>query len=235
MKTLILILTLSFGPGLFWLGYFLYRDRLSPEPARLVMKVFFAGILSAVPAILFELPFQGLFLISTVFVAPVVEEIMKYTSVVVCVGRRSEFDEPMDGIVYASAAALGFASIENLFYLSALYGESSFSTIAFFRAVLTVPGHALWSSMWGFAYGMSRCRPESSRTVTLGGGLLLGIAFHALFNFLLHLWIPGTILLLAATVFFWRSTLKRISLALQSRSPDPPPLPVRNHPPHSES
>ena len=28
-----------------------------------------------------------------------------------------EFDEPLDGIIYASAAALGFASLDNVFYV----------------------------------------------------------------------------------------------------------------------
>lgn len=38
-----LLVTLAVAPGIFWLWYFLQRDRLRPEPRYLVRRVFFLG------------------------------------------------------------------------------------------------------------------------------------------------------------------------------------------------
>ena len=45
------------------------------------------------------------------------EEIAKFLAVRLFVYRNKEFNEPLDGIIYAAAAALGFASLENMLYV----------------------------------------------------------------------------------------------------------------------
>ena len=109
------ILALGLAPGIFWLWYFYRKDKLEPEPKHLIIKTFFLGMVSAVPAIILETPFKGLLL--TVIAAPVIEEYLKYFVVRRTIYNHAEFDEPMDGIIYAAAAALGFASAENTLYL----------------------------------------------------------------------------------------------------------------------
>lgn len=118
------ILLLAFAPGIFWLWYLYQKDRWEPEPRHLVLKAFFWGLVIAFPAALLETAFLWSQFLLIVVAAPVIEEYLKYFVVRRAVYHREEFSEPVDGIVYAGAAALGFASIENLGYLLSAQSRS---------------------------------------------------------------------------------------------------------------
>ncbi|MDV2482305.1 PrsW family intramembrane metalloprotease [Methanoculleus sp. Wushi-C6] len=186
----LVILALALGPGVFWAWYFYSRDKYQPEPAALIVKLFLLGVLVTFPVAFVE-GFFGLFIASSLImgavVAPVVEEYGKYWVVRRFAYRDTEFDEPMDGIVYATAAALGLASLENVLYVFAAYVTSpalALSTIAV-RAVFSVPGHALFASVWGYALGRAKFMAADQRPGIVFRGLVLGIALHGIFNFLL--------------------------------------------------
>jgi len=115
------VVILSIAPGIFWLWYFYKRNTLEPEPKALVAQVFFFGMICLAPAALIEQPFRPYPFVQTVIVAPIVEELIKFLLVYLWIARRTDFNEPMDGIVYASAAALGFASAENALYIASAY------------------------------------------------------------------------------------------------------------------
>ena len=104
------LLAASFAPGVFWLWYFYRKDKLEPEPKKLIIKTFFVGIVLGIPATCLEILFTES-LIVIVFIVPCIEEVLKYSGVRLTVYRRPEFDEPLDGIIYTAAVALGFASI----------------------------------------------------------------------------------------------------------------------------
>ncbi|WP_054847888.1 PrsW family glutamic-type intramembrane protease [Methanoculleus chikugoensis] len=157
------------------------------------MKIFLLGVLVTFPVAFVE-GFFGLFiasppLIMGAVVAPIVEEYGKFAVV-----RRfayhnpPEFDEPMDGIVYAAVAALGLASLENVLYVFTAYLTSpalALGTIAI-RAIFSVPGHALFASVWGYALGRAKFTAAERRpAIILQGGLILGMVLHGIFNFLL--------------------------------------------------
>src|SRR5262245_45691230 len=105
-------------------------DRKRPEPPRTRRLVAFAGMLSVIPAIVAEvvvskqtatviapqLTYQGSSF-NAFIVAAAIEEACKIMVVYWVVWRRPEFDERLDGIVYASRAGLGFALVENVMYL----------------------------------------------------------------------------------------------------------------------
>lgn len=55
-----------------------------------------------------------------IFAIGPIEEFSKLLPFVVIVLRLKAFDEPMDGIIYASFIALGYAASENLYYLQFL-------------------------------------------------------------------------------------------------------------------
>jgi hypothetical protein len=78
------------------------------------------------------------------------EEGSKLAAVAWLAGRRPEFDEPVDGIVYACASALGFAAVENAKYFA--LGRLSGAVIAL-RSLVTVPAHMFFSAIWGYALG----------------------------------------------------------------------------------
>lgn len=212
------ILTLAFAPGLFWLWYFFKKDKLEPEPLQLIRNCFFLGMAVVIPSALVELPFARVHPRATLVIgAPIIEELAKFLVVRYTVFRSAEFDEPMDGVVYAAAVALGFASLETVFYLFAEYqrDSQSFAVVAISRAILTVPGHALWSAMWGYALGIAKFSDAKYQKKLIIEGLLLAMAMHAVFNFLC---LTGMILPLGMLVLvpiMWRMTSRRIENALK--------------------
>ncbi len=214
----------AFAPGLFWLLFFYRRDRFEPEPRRLVLRTFVLGMVFVVPAALLEAPFHGHAVVATV-VAPIVEELCKFAVVWFFVFRNPEFDEPMDGIVYAVAAALGFASAENALYVVGAYSDPSrFSphtgpltaaaAVFWLRALLSVPGHAVWSSMWGYALGWARFQDPARRRRIVSGGLGLAMLLHGAFNALLIGILPGALGLVVLVPLMWRLSNRRVARAL---------------------
>jgi RsiW-degrading membrane proteinase PrsW (M82 family) len=217
--------------------YFYHKDSCKPEPPSLIIRTFFLGIAVTIPVALVEdafgvllgvtLPFPiGLLdngtgmmlsqLLLIAVVAPVVEEAGKYLVVRHSVYPTLAFDEPVDGIVYAAAAALGFATLENFLYVFSAYAMSFQLAIGtgVIRAILSVPGHALFSIMWGYALGRAKFLPAHLRGRVILGGLLLAMFFHGLFNFLLITSIGFAILILIIVPAMWWLVMRRIDTAL---------------------
>ena len=222
------LLVLGFAPALFWLWYFYIKDRYAPEPRAWILRIFLLGMLSTIPIALVEGLLGALFpsdFVLAVVVAPVVEEIGKFLVVYWFVFRRPVFDEPIDGIVYAVTAALGFAALENFVYLVAAYSETLALPLelSLLRAVLSVPGHALMSSMWGYALGQSLVVPRPLATRLIYNGLLLAIFLHAAFMFLVGAGLVGaTVLILVLVPAMWLVATRKITASLRDgRPPDP--------------
>ena len=228
MAYLLLLFGLSFAPGLLWLWFFYRKDRIEPEPVRLIVRTFLLGVALGVPAALLELFFVESLLV-TVVIAPVIEEALKFVGVRFTVYRRAEFDEPLDGIVYTAAVALGFASIENALYLFASYltavetAESLralsplgvVTSVFVVRALLSVPAHVLYSSLWGYALGKAKFAGPLLRRKLIARGLGLAVLCHALFNlFASHL--PQAALgELILVVLMWKVVLRHIDEGLR--------------------
>ena len=219
------LLVLGFAPALFWLWYFYVKDRYAPEPRAWILRIFLLGMLSTIPIALVEGLLGALFpsdFVLAVVVAPVVEEIGKFLVVYWSVFRRPVFDEPIDGIVYAVTAALGFAALENFVYLFAAYSETLALPLelSLLRAVLSVPGHALMSSMWGYALGQSLVTPHPLARRLVYQGLLLAIFLHASFNLLVGAGLVGaTVLILVLVPAMWLLATRRIAASLRESAP----------------
>ncbi len=162
---------LPFALSFAWLFFVRRFDRMRPEPVWLVVATFVLGGAAIVPAALAE---TGIAMLSpwldpslatlggqawalplsiAVFTVVIgsVEELAKYLAAWGLARHRKEFDEPVDGIVYACAAALGFAAVENIKYFA--LGRMSGAVIAM-RAFETVPAHMFFSAIWGYAMGL---------------------------------------------------------------------------------
>jgi Predicted membrane protein len=175
------------APAVFWLWYFYRRDRYEPEPKLLILRTFILGMLVTLPVAFIEglLPISDLLLAAVG--APIIEELGKYLVVRRTVYPKTEFNEPMDGVVYAASAALGFATLENILYISTAYLTSPLEEVLIIyalRALLSVPGHALFSSMWGYALGRAKFNPARGTSFVLGG-FTLAVLLHGVFNFVL--------------------------------------------------
>ncbi|HEX2687739.1 MAG TPA: PrsW family intramembrane metalloprotease [Kofleriaceae bacterium] len=172
-----------------------FVDRLDakrPEPAGTRRLVVFMGMLSVVPALVLEvvlsktigdqiepqLTYQGSSFHAFI-VAAAVEEACKIFVVYWVVWQKPEFDERMDGIVYASRAGLGFALVENVMYLLGQHSLQGQILVWVVRALLAVPGHAMWTGMIG---AMAARRRFDGKGLGLIGGYLLAVAFHGAYD-----------------------------------------------------
>jgi RsiW-degrading membrane proteinase PrsW (M82 family) len=167
-------------------------DAKRPEPRGTRRLVVLAGMLSVIPALILEvmipaltagriepdMTYQGSSFQAFV-VAAGVEEACKILLVYWVVWRRPEFDERMDGIVYASRGGLGFALVENVLYLLRQHSLEGQIIVWVERALLAVPGHAMWTGMIG---AMAARRRFDGTGLGLFGGYLLAVAFHGAYD-----------------------------------------------------
>jgi RsiW-degrading membrane proteinase PrsW (M82 family) len=189
----LIIAVIAFAPGVFWLWLIYRADRYRAEPVSLVVRTFLLGMAVALPiavmeSILYPSP-GGLSVTSqltvatiayTAFVvAGVTEELGKFLVVRIAIFRSTFFDEPMDGIVYSAAAALGFASLENVAYLLSFGWET-----ILLRGVFSVIAHVLFAAVWGYPLALSKVR-HGGISWYVSFWLIASMALHGVFDFLL--------------------------------------------------
>lgn len=98
------------------------------------------------------------------------------------------FDEPYDGIVYASASSLGFAAVENGFVLHA--HPTGWIWIA--RTLLSLPAHVFFACLWGYALG--RAKRGKTRIPVFPAAFVAAIAAHGLYAHFVYGRGPGALL-----------------------------------------
>jgi RsiW-degrading membrane proteinase PrsW (M82 family) len=187
-------LPLLLVPALLWLGYFYFQDRREPEPKHYVLGVYLVGAFVAFPVARF---LTGLFPVEawggerltfhTVFSAIVplglAQELAKYLVVRYTVCLSDEFDEPLDGIIYMTAAGIGFATAENLFALDAMGGTIHLATFVM-NAVVTTLAHGSIAGLLGHALGVARFAPAARRGPILLVGLVGAATLNGIFGLL---------------------------------------------------
>ena len=190
-------LVIIFGvlPSLIWLLFYLRKD-VHPESKSMVIKIFFFGMLAALPAIFLEmgifrafsklnLPLIYLSFLNTFLGVALIEETLKFLVVKVKVLSNAEFDEPVDAILYMIIAALGFAASENILILFnqrtdlLLPQALKISMTRFLGATFL---HALTSGTLGYFLALSLSETKK-RLKLISFGLLISILLHGLYNF----------------------------------------------------
>jgi RsiW-degrading membrane proteinase PrsW (M82 family) len=208
----------AFIPALLWLWFFNSRDRYEHEPKSLIVKLFLWGVLSGPWAAGFNdmfsqiwgpvikgAPSFGLFailLLIMVYAMALNEETMKFIVTNNEVRGDRNFNEPVDGMIYISAAALGFAAGENsLYIIGSFFGVfqqavkagvpaegaltqafvAAFGVLAPVRSLISAVGHVTWSGITGYFLAKVVVGNGSKWLVTLG--VLLAGLMHTCFNY----------------------------------------------------
>jgi RsiW-degrading membrane proteinase PrsW (M82 family) len=223
------LLLASISPVLIFL-YTIFKKDVNKEPISLVVKCFLGGfaaivltLIMVIPMLAMEEHFQSPIL-KSIFnafaVAAIPEEISKFVILYWLVWKSKFFDEYYDGIVYAIFVSLGFAMIENIFYV---FEHGMFT--AFIRAILAVPGHGFFAVFMGYFLSMAKFSPQPNRKTYILMSLLVPIALHGTYDFLLmysealNEFDTGLIalLLIVFTVFIiylWRLGIQRIKASI---------------------
>ena len=191
--TVWLVLSGIIAPAVFWSGYFYYKDRFRPEPFHNLGITYIFGLATAFACIQFFrlLPLIGIpedpsvimdtnrlqFFFYSLGVIGLVEEFFKMLPFLLIIYKFRAFDEKIDGIIYASTIALGFASYENFRYLAYLDGFELFG-----RAFASPLTHTIFASIWGYTIGNARISNKSILKATLIGVTLAALV-HGLFDF----------------------------------------------------
>ena len=211
---------MGIAPGIIWLLYFFIANRNEAKSFETVFRVFVWSAAFTIPAAILEhaldatlkkatLP-ESLFA-SFVLIAPI-EEFFKLLAVWVGAYRRSDFRGPMDGLIYALTAALGFVAIENALYTLRLGPEILWS-----RLLYSTPAHLLFSAVWGYSLGVARFVPSGEIWIILRG-FLVSVLFHGSYNLVVAMDPPKAkinliplLLVLAAVAVFLVRRLNRLS------------------------
>jgi len=200
--------------GLFWLQYFDLKDRLKPEPRRHLITAFFWGVVACGLALAgfwltdvlgfpeFDDGDAGWLATYCFLVIGPVEEGAKVLVALLIVFRWKEFDEPIDGLVYSAAIALGFATLENFMHLPGLpLGEQLGRSFA-------LPfTHTMFAAIWGLAIAHARLveTVHWRRRWLPVGGVVGAMALHGLYDWLIFahratLWVGVLVFLLWAVL-----------------------------------
>lgn len=176
----------------------LWIDRYESEPFWMLATAFFWGALVAtffafllnttggevVSAIAGDRTAGNIF--ALVISAPIVEEAGKAAILFLFFFfKKDEFDGVIDGIVYASLVALGFAMTENILYYgkSAVEGGAQLTVTFFIRGALAPFSHPLFTSMTGIGLGLARQSTNLGvKLITPLLGFLMAIFMHSIWN-----------------------------------------------------
>ncbi len=181
---------LALVPAIVWLGLFYLQDVREPEPKQLVLSVFVLGALvaRAVGIPLIEEVFRASQWLTTstlshilgaILVVGFTQQFLVYATVRYSVYHSAEFDERVDGIIYATAAALGYATMVNVEYVVQSGGLDLASGI--FRIAVTALALASFGGLVGYFLG--RCKFEEEPLWWMPAGLALAAVLDGLFTY----------------------------------------------------
>jgi len=194
MLIIIWYILIALIPGFFWVWFFRRKDKRNPEPLKLIIKVFLWGMLITIPAIGIELALDYFFpysnsdnilviIFSSLLIVAPVEELLKYFVVKEKIYNHKAFDEPIDGVIYAVVAALGFASMENILVIF----SNGHNAIVLRFATATLM-HAIASGIVGYYLGLLKFGREQQKYSAkkkkyfIAQGLIIASLLHGLYN-----------------------------------------------------
>ena len=195
----IVFILLSFIPIFLILYYIYINDKMEKEPFKLLTIVFIGGIISIfltkflankyqnyIPFLIEENPnleSYKIFLISFGEIG-LIEELSKFIILFILIWKNKNFNYIYDGIVYAVFISLGFAAIENIYYL----WDGDFNTLLN-RVIFTTPAHASFGIIMGYYYGYAKyyfhMKYQSNAIKSFYSGLFFVILYHGLFDYFL--------------------------------------------------
>jgi RsiW-degrading membrane proteinase PrsW (M82 family) len=221
-----LLIVAAAAPSLFLLTFFYLKDRYEREPLLQILMAFGLGLYSMIAAQGMATTAEGWVsaewlatggewarLFDAFVLSGAIEELAKWVVLILAIYHWDEFDEPLDGVVYGVAVALGFATLENFLYVLR-FGLG----VAWQRALFAVPAHALFGATMGYYAG--RAKLTRGRTLWLDRILCLvaPIVFHGLYDYALHhglgwrVWIAISF----GSLALWQFVLRRVRRALRA-------------------
>src|SRR6056297_2512295 len=213
-----LILT-AVTPGIALAAIIYIVDRHDREPVKLLIKTFIGGAFITIPTIFLESFLIGFNLFPGILgiayqafiVAGFSEEFLKRFVVMKLAYKNKNFDERLDGIVYAVFSALGFATVENIMYV--VFRFADVESVGTYRAILSVPAHMLFAVTMGYYLSLSKfAQTDVEKKFYYKKSLTAPMLLHGTFNFIL---MSGSgflmILFLPFVIYLWIINIKKLN------------------------
>ncbi|HEX6923307.1 MAG TPA: glutamic-type intramembrane protease PrsW [Bacillales bacterium] len=210
---MISILSAAIAPGIALLSYFYLRDKYEAEPVAMVLRIFIFGALLVFPVMVIQYAFQFEDVLQSPWarsflLSGLLEEFLKWFVLFYTAYQHVEFNERYDGIVYGASVSLGFATVENVFYLFA-YGIHQ----AFFRALLPVSSHALIGVIMGYYLGKAKFSEGRAQRRLIWLSLLVAAFFHGLYDYIIMVSIHWLYVIVPFMFYLWWTSLRKVKLA----------------------
>jgi len=189
-------LVIAIFPAIFFMIYIYRNDDKEKEPPLLLLKCIIGGLLSVPIAIILEMIAEAVVIyllenvvsatrvnygvLTAIFVG-LIEEGAKFFFLYIFTWKDKEFNYRFDGIVYAVFVSLGFAALENVFYVFN-YGTG----VALQRALLTIPGHMSFAVYMGLYYGHAKVSEAvnnpDAKALNLKAAYAFAVLLHTIFD-----------------------------------------------------
>ncbi|MBQ7535915.1 MAG: PrsW family intramembrane metalloprotease [Stomatobaculum sp.] len=232
------ILLLAVVPPLFLMHYVYSLDKIEKEPRGLITKLILLGMASCIPAGIIESLLCGILynimdpeslpalLIENFLIIAAAEEGVKLW-VTKRTWKDPAFNYRFDGVVYAVAAAIGFALLENVMYVVSSDGGLM---VGLMRAVTSIPGHCTFGVFMGLFYGEAKLASvrgdEALARHLMKKAYHIPILLHGFYDFILSTPYDFMIIVFYAYIFIlYKYAKKRIQIAAASDEPLAPPPP----------
>jgi RsiW-degrading membrane proteinase PrsW (M82 family) len=217
MEQVYLIL-LAILPGVLLSLFIIIQDRFDREPIKLLLKIFIIGMFATIPTMVVEMLgqnfniFSGIMgqLFEAIVVVGFAEEYFKRLVVLRFAYHNPAFNEKLDGIVYCGIAALGFATLENIFYIIT-YSASS-PNIWMTRGLLSVPVHMLLGITMGYYLSLAKFCPDPMKCRSYyNKSLYIPALLHGAFDFILMTTLPLlSLAVIPFLVYLWITSIIKL-------------------------
>jgi RsiW-degrading membrane proteinase PrsW (M82 family) len=203
-------------PSIILLIFVISKNKGKRDPVKLLVLLALGGALSTIPSIIAEtvgemivgilVPSYNVYFYAFVdyfLVVAVAEEAFKLIFLSIFSWKNRNFDHSYDGIIYGVCTALGFATLENILYVSE-YGVGT----AVLRAFSAVPLHCTCGVLMGYFYAKAReCanNDDSSQCFTnMVFAYLAPVGLHGLYDFVVSvdaIALVGGFIVIALNIF----------------------------------
>ena len=173
---------------------YLWLDRWEPEPPRLLVLAFLWGASVAIlVSVVLELIVESAVnqgqsetsFFTVAVAAPVIEEAAKglFLLLMMTGARRNELNSLTDCLVYAGVTAVGFAWVEDIFYIANSETLASSLVTAAMRLIMAPFAHPLFSTFTGIGvYFALQQRKTWAKVGYVALGFAAAVIMHGLWN-----------------------------------------------------
>lgn len=174
-------------PALLWLWFWL-KEEDQKKSKEVLTAIFVLGMLS----VMFVIPIQKYIQANItdtniqLILWATAEELIKYFVVFILIYHTRYLNKPLDWPIYMITSALGFAALENTFFLLEPFALGE-TTVGLLTGGLRFLGstllHSIASALLGIAIALSFYMNFFAKKIYLFFGILGAVILHTLFNF----------------------------------------------------